>query len=104
MEERREASKQAESSSQPHLRSAREVMGYRVLAKDGVIGHVEDFVLDNECSRILFLTIDLEEWISGKKVLLSPRVVSKIDWATSRVEFEVSRRAIEASQEYKPAA
>jgi len=104
MEERRDAGREAESLSEQHLRSTKEVMGYRVLATDSEIGHIEDFVLDDDCSRILFLTIDLEEWISGKKVLLSPRVVSKIDWATSRVEFEVSRRAIEASQEYKPAA
>jgi uncharacterized protein YrrD len=104
MEERRDASREAESLSAQHLRSTKEVMGYRVHATDSEIGHIEDFVLDDDCSRILFLTIDLGEWISGKKVLLSPRVVSKIDWATSRVEVEVSRRAIEASQEYKPAA
>jgi len=104
VEERRDAIKEAESLSEQHLRSTKEVMGYRVRATDSEIGHVEDFVLDDDCSRILFLAIDLEKWISGKQVLLSPRVVSKLDWATSRVQVEVSRRAIEASQEYKPAA
>jgi uncharacterized protein YrrD len=104
MEEHRDASKEAESLSEQYLRSMKEVMGYRVRATDSEIGHIEDFVLDDDCSRILFLTIDLEEWILGKQVLLSPRVVSKINWATSRVQVEVSRRVIEASQEYKPAA
>jgi hypothetical protein len=104
LEERRDAGKEAESLSEQYLRSTKGVMGYRVRTTDGEIGHIEDFVLDDDCSRILFLTMDLEEWISGKRVLLSPRVVSKIDWATFRVEVEVSRRAIEASQEYQPAA
>jgi uncharacterized protein YrrD len=104
VEDRRDASKEAESLSKQYLRSTKGVMGYRVRTTDGEIGHIEDFVLDDDCSRILFLTMDLEEWISGKQVLLSPRVVSKIDWATFRVEVEVSRRALEASQEYQPAA
>jgi uncharacterized protein YrrD len=104
IEERRDASKEAESLSEQHLRSTREVMGYRVGAIDGEIGHIEDFVLDDDCSRVLFLTIDLEEWILGKQVLLSPRLVSKIDWATSRVLVDVSRQAIKTSQAYKSAA
>jgi uncharacterized protein YrrD len=103
-EERREASREAESLSDQVLRSTKEVKEYRVRATDGEIGHIEDFVLDDDCSHILFLTIDLGEWISEKQVLLSPRVVSKIDWATSRVEVEVSRRVIETSQEYKSVA
>ena len=54
--------------------------------------------------RILFLAIDLEEWLSEKEILVPARIISKIDWASSRVKVEVSRRVIEASQEYKPAA
>ncbi len=48
--------------------------------------------------------MDLDELIAGKQVLLSPRVVSKIDWVTSEVQVELSRQAIKSSQEYKPAA
>jgi hypothetical protein len=59
-EERREASEQAESISEQHLRSTKEVAGYRLLARDGEIGHVRDFIFDDDCRRILFLAVDLE--------------------------------------------
>jgi hypothetical protein len=32
----------------PHLRSAREVTGYAIQARDGALGHVEDFIVDDE--------------------------------------------------------
>jgi len=32
----------------PNLHSAREVAGYRVMAIDGEIGHVDDFIMDDE--------------------------------------------------------
>src|SRR5215831_15369930 len=103
-EEGREGVEEAESPSDRHLRSTKEVMGCRLLATDREIGRVVDFILDDDCKRILFLAIDLEEWLSEKEILVPARIISKIDWASSRVKVEVSRRVIEASQEYKPAA
>ena len=32
----------------PYLRSAREVTGYAIQARDGDLGHVEDFLVDDE--------------------------------------------------------
>jgi uncharacterized protein YrrD len=103
-EERREAAAEAESSSDTHLRSAKEVRGYNVQATDGKIGHVEDFVLDDDCTRITFLAIDLKGWLSRKQVLAPPRLVSRIDWASFTIYVDAAHRAIEAGQEYKPAA
>jgi uncharacterized protein YrrD len=103
-EERREAAEEAESAGEPRLCSTREVLGYHLLATDGEIGHVEDLVLDDNTSRILFVIVNLGEWLSRKTVLLSPRSISKIDWASSRVVTEASRQAIKASPAYKPPA
>ena len=104
LEELRQASREAEAESEQHLRSAKEVMGYHVRATDGDIGHIGDFVVGDSCNCILFLTIDLEEWLEGRQVLLPPTSVLEIDWATSRVLVNVTCQAIRASQAYKPAA
>jgi len=100
-EERREAAEEAESASEPRLRSIREVLGYHLLATDGEIGHIEDLVLDDNTSRILFVIVNLGEWLSRKRVLLSPRLISKIDWASSKVVTEASRQAVKTSPEYE---
>jgi uncharacterized protein YrrD len=104
VEDRREAIRFAESRGDPHLRSAKEIGGYHVQASDGEAGHVADFLIDDDLRRILFLVVDLEELLSGKKVLIPPRLVSGIDWIGSRIEVDTSSRAIKTSQAYDPAA
>jgi len=37
-----------------HLRSTNEVTGYNLLASDGEIGHVDDFIIDDETWTIRF--------------------------------------------------
>ena len=104
VEERREAVREAESTGDPHLRSIREVLGYHVLATDGEIGHIEDFLLDDDASHVLFLVVNLGEWLSKKQVLISPPLISKIDWASSNIVTEASSQAVKSSPEYEPSA
>jgi uncharacterized protein YrrD len=94
----------AERRSDPHLRSGRAIGRCHVQASDGeAVGHVADFLLDDDIRRILFLVVDVEEWLLEKKVLLPPRLVTEIDCANSRIDVDTSSRAIKASQEYEPA-
>jgi hypothetical protein len=48
----------ADSAGDNHLRSAQEVMGYRIQAQDGAIGHVEDFILDDGTWQVRYIIID----------------------------------------------
>ena len=52
-----------------HLRSTHAVTGYRLLALDGEIGHVEDFVIDDETWAIRYLTVSTTGFWPGKKYL-----------------------------------
>src|SRR5262252_4789467 len=104
VESRREAEEEAEESTDRPVRSAKEVLGYRVEATDGKVGHVEDFLIDDDFRRILFLAIRVDGLVFGKEVLASPRLVSRVDWASSRVYVDTPRQAIKSGQEYKPAA
>ena len=42
----------------PHLRSAEEVTGYHILASDGEIGHVRDFLLEDDDWSIRYIVVD----------------------------------------------
>ena len=63
----------------PNLRSAREVTGYHIAVTDGDIGHVDDFILDVVEDAIRYLVIDTKNWLPGRKVLIAPSWVKKID-------------------------
>ena len=84
----------------PHLRSTKDVGGYHVQATDGEIGHVEDFIIDDETWAIRYLVIDTGNWRSGKKVLVAPRWIDQVSWGDSEVYVKLSRAAIQASPEY----
>lgn len=91
------------SDGNSHLRSAREVTGYRIQATDSEIGHVEDFIVDEETWTTRYLVVDTKNWIpASKKVLVAPDWVEQVDWRRSRVLMDLSREQIESSPAYDP--
>ena len=44
----KEAARAEKASWDPHLRSTHDVSGHHIQAADGEIGHVEDFIIDDE--------------------------------------------------------
>jgi hypothetical protein len=85
-----------------HLRSAREVRGYRIQGSDEAIGHVEDFIVDDETWEVRYLVIDTSNWWFGKKVLLAPRWASRVSWEEMKVYVDLSRQAIKDAPEWNP--
>lgn len=88
----------------PNLMSADEVTGYHIQARDGDIGHIEDFLIEEEGWAIRYLVVDTRNWWPGKKVLVSPHWVTDISWSEHRVTFDVTRERIKASPDYDPKA
>jgi hypothetical protein len=84
----------------PHLRSAHEVEGYHIQATDGDIGHVRDFVLDDELWAIRYLIVDTLNWWPGKRVLISPQWIERVSWGESKVFLNLTRAAVKSSPEY----
>jgi hypothetical protein len=86
----------------PSLRSARDVTGYYIAARDGDIGHVDDFLVDDRAWAIRYLIVDTRNWWPGKKVALSPEWIKTVSWADSRVHVDLQREEIKAAPEYDP--
>ena len=91
------------TSANPHLRSARDVMGYYIQATDGELGHVEDFLVDESTWAIRYLIVDTRNWLPGRKVLISPEWIDRVSWEDSKVYVDLSQRHIEAAPEFDPA-
>ena len=94
------ASTQGEKAWDPHLRSTDAVSGHHIQAADGEIGHVEDFIIDDETWAIRYLIIDTRNWWPGKKVLVSPQWIERVSWNESKVFVNLSRETIKQSPEY----
>jgi hypothetical protein len=89
----------------PHLRSTKAVTRYHIQAVDGEIGHVADFIVDDEVWKIRYLVVDTRNWwMPGKHVLIAPSWAESIDWSSRKVHVGLDRSLIERSPEYDPAA
>jgi hypothetical protein len=90
----------SEHPADPHLRSTQEMGGYNIQAADGEIGHVEDFIIDDETWAIRYLVINTHNWWPGKKVLVSPQWIERVSWSESKVFINLPREIIKQSPEY----
>ncbi len=78
----------------PHLRSCEAVIGYHIHAKDGEIGHVSDFILDQRTLAILHLVVDTSNWWGGHKVLISPERIEDVSWVDQSVSIDLTRQSL----------
>jgi len=99
-----EESETKEKEGDPHLRSTREVIGYYIQARDGEVGHVEDFIADDEYWYIRYMVVDTRNWLPGKKVLVAPAWVEGVNWAENKVFVDLLRETIKHCPEYDPSA
>jgi sporulation protein YlmC with PRC-barrel domain len=78
-----------------HLRSMKAVKGYHVQARDGIIGHVCDFMMDPESWAIRQLVIKIGHRFSGKEVEMPVSKVDRISYEESAVCVNLTLEAVE---------
>lgn len=84
----------------PHLRSTNTVCSYNIQSTDGEIGHVEDFVIDEQNWAIRYLIINTQNWWPGKRVLIATKWIEKVNWSELKIVVNLSRELIKQSPEF----
>ena len=90
-------------SNPAHLRSIQEVLDYTIQATDGTIGHVEDFIFEDDTWKLRYLVVDTRKWLMGKKVLIGIDWFDHIDWNESKFYLNHTKENIKNSPEFDPA-
>ncbi len=104
-----------QAQADTNLRSINAINGYRIQATDGEIGHVTEFIVDDEGADagrdegqgdrpwiIRYLVIDTRNWLPGRQVLIPPVWAEAIHWDSRKIDLELTREVIENSPEYDP--
>lgn len=89
--------------SEPQLYSVDRVTGYRIVAADGDIGHVSDFIIEDVSWTIRYLVVDTRNWLPGRHVLIAPSWISRVDWEGAAVAVDMTQRSVKNSPPYDPA-
>ena len=97
--EQEEASARGDS----HLRSSKEVVGYHLQAADGELGHVEDFLVEDDSWTIRYIVVDTSNWSFGKHILVPPDWIRKVSWPQKKVHVDLTRETVKGAPEYDAA-
>ncbi len=83
-----------------HLRSTKTLTGYHIHATDGEIGHVSDFIVDDQTWQLTFMVADTANWFGGQKVLVPVADISRAGWASDLVYLSINKAAVEQSHPF----
>ncbi|MGE5864314.1 MAG: PRC-barrel domain-containing protein, partial [Rhizobacter sp.] len=83
-----------DDAERTHLRSAKELIGYKVEASDGDAGELDDFAIDDEDWSIPYLIVDAKPWWPGGQVLVRPANIEAIHFDRSRVTVNLTKQAL----------
>ncbi len=72
-----------------HLRSVKELLGYRVQAADDEAGYVEDVVADLTSWMIRLLVVENRRLLPSKRFLVDASDVTSIAWAVSEITIRL---------------
>jgi hypothetical protein len=86
-----------------HLRSTTDAVGYHVHATDGMIGHVENFLIDDTKWEIRYLIVDTRNLWPGRHVLISPFAVLETSWSRNEFRLNITKETIKSSPPWEPA-
>jgi len=84
-------------NSDLHLRSTLAVNGYHIQATDGEIGHISDFMMDDQSWAICELVVKTGHRLSGKEVRIPTSAVDRVSYEESAVSVRLTREAVEKS-------
>jgi hypothetical protein len=80
-----------------HLRSTQAVNGYHLMATDGILGHVCDFMMDAQSWKIGRLVVKTGHRFSGKEVQIPVSKVVSLNYEESTVCVNLTSDAVEHS-------
>ena len=76
------------------LDSVKTTSGYHIHARNGEIGHVDDFLIGQDSWQIRYLLVDTSNWIGGRSVIVSSEAIERVDKADSQIYVAADRDAI----------
>lgn len=94
----------AVAGADPHLRSVRAMTGYFVHAWDGDVGHVEDFLVDDDAWTIRHLLVSVGPWWAIHRVLVPVGWIGRVSWGARAIHVSLPAEAIRLAPTHDRAA
>ena len=83
------------------LLSIASMMGFSIHALDGDIGHLEDFLVEDESWTIEYAVVATKNWGFGRHVLISPTDIRTTNFLAEYVPINLTRYKIKCSPSWR---
>lgn len=78
----------------PTLQSSAMTFGFKISSRNGDMGYMQDFIVNDEDWSIKFLVINTKRNFSGKKILVSPEAIDWISWRRKHVSVDMEKEKL----------
>jgi uncharacterized protein YrrD len=75
----------------------KDIKGFEVTCTNESVGKIKDVSFDELSNSVRYLVIDTSSWLPGKKVLVKPDAVSRVDMSDEQVQLKLSKSKFEES-------
>lgn len=79
------------------MRKVKDITRYSLHATDGAFGQMEECYFDDSTWIIRYFIVNTGDWLTGRKVLISPYSIAQIDDKARSITLKLSRDQIENS-------
>lgn len=81
------------------LLSTKHLTGFKIEAKDGEIGDVHSFLIDDQSWIVRYIVVDTGTWLPGRKVLIAPSAAESPNGAAKSLPLHLTKKQVEESPE-----
>src|SRR5664279_3713168 len=68
-----------------------------VIASDGEIGKIQQFLFDDQSWMIRYLVVDVGGWLTRQSVVISVTVAEEVNWAKKSIHVRLSKEQVRHS-------
>jgi hypothetical protein len=86
------------------LREAKTLERHELRAHDGIIGHVSDFLFDDEKWQVRYLVAETGNWLASRPVLISPVALRAPEWHRKVLPVDLTKEQVRNSPALEDAA
>jgi uncharacterized protein YrrD len=79
------------------LHSLEDVTGVSVIATDGEIGKVRDFLFDDQTWKLRYFVVDVGSWLKRRDVVISVSAIDQPDWAGKTFRAHLTKEQVKHS-------
>ena len=76
------------------FRSLEDLMGASMIAMDGEIGRICNFLFDDELWKIRYCVVDVGHWLARREVLISMSAIDQPDWKTKTLRARLTKEQL----------